>query len=254
MILKKTKNIIEKNKFNFIHLTTTSSTMDDAKINLKKLKSNFVIIADQQTRGKGRRGNTWFSPPGNLYCSIFFPLKRGYPTFSEFSVITPVIISKVLENFLDKKKISFKWPNDILLNGKKICGILLETKVLDNITALVIGIGVNLLSAPNLAEDHRVTTEPSSILDETNINLDPIDLSKSIAHHFSLRENQFRTLGFSKIREIWTERAAKIGKEILVCTPNSEYHGIFDSIDEKGQLIILNNGEKNKIAAAEIFF
>ena len=70
MNLKKTKNFLKKNKFYFMHLQTTPSTMDDAKINLKKLRSNFVIIADQQTKGRGRRGNTWISPPGNFYCSI----------------------------------------------------------------------------------------------------------------------------------------------------------------------------------------
>ena len=89
---------------------------------------------------------------------------------------------------------------------------------------------------------------------ETDVKLDQIDFSKSIAHHFALRENQLRTMGFPKIREIWMDRAAKLGKKITARTPNFEYHGIFDSVDEKGQLVLVNNGEKKKISAAEIFF
>jgi BirA family biotin operon repressor/biotin-[acetyl-CoA-carboxylase] ligase len=122
------------------------------------------------------------------------------------------------------------------------------------VTALVIGIGINLLSTPKLNEAHRVTTEPGSIFGETGIKLDPLNFSELIAHHYVLRENQFRTMGFSKIREIWMDRAAKLGAKIKARTPNFEYQGKFDSIDEKGQLIIINNGEKKKIAAAEIFF
>ena len=130
------------------------------------------------------------------------------------------------------------------IRNKKFC----------TVSALVIGIGVNLLSSPNLDQIKNGTIKPGSILGETGIKLDPIDFSELIAHHYALRENQLRTMGFSKIREIWMDRAAKLGKKITARTPNFEYQGIFDSVDEKGQLIIINNGEKKKIAAAEIFF
>ena len=111
-----------------------------------------------------------------------------------------------------------------------------------------------LLSSPNLDLIKNSTINPVSLLGETGIKLDPIDFSELIAHHYALRENQLRTIGFSKIREIWMDRAAKLGKKITARTPNFEYQGVFDSVDEKGQLIIINNGEKKKIAAAEIFF
>ena len=137
---------------------------------------------------------------------------------------------------------------------KKICGILLETRNFGTTPILVIGIGVNLLSSPNLDQIKNSTIKPGSILDETGVKLDPIDFSESIAHYYALRENQLRTVGFPKIRETWMDRAAKLGKKITARTPNFEYHGIFDSVDENGQLVIISNGEKKKIAAAEIFF
>ena len=113
---------------------------------------------------------------------------------------------------------------------------------------------MNLLSSPNLDQIKNSTIKPSSILGETGVKLDPIDFSESIAHQYALRENQFRTVGFPKMRETWMDRAAKLGKKIIARTPNFEYHGIFDSVDENGQLVIIDNGEKKKIAAAEIFF
>ena len=130
----------------------------------------------------------------------------------------------------------------------------METRNFGTVPALVIGIGVNLLSSPNLEQIKNSAVRPGSIMGETDVKLDQIDFSESIAHHFALRENQLRTMVFSKIREIWMDRAAKLGKKITARTPNFEYHGIFDSVDEKGQLVLVNNGEKKKISAAEIFF
>ena len=79
-------------------------------------------------------------------------------------------------------------------------------------SALVIGIGVNLLSSPNLDQIKNSTIKPGSILGETGVKLDPIDFSESIAHHYALRENQLRTMGFPKIRETWMDRAANLEK------------------------------------------
>ena len=100
----------------------------------------------------------------------------------------------------------------------------------------------------------QVTTEPGSIFNEVGVEIDPVEFCKSIANHYLFRESQFQEMGFSKIREIWMKRAANLGKEIVARTPSSEYRGIFDSIDEKGQLVLTNNMEQMKIAAAEIFF
>jgi BirA family biotin operon repressor/biotin-[acetyl-CoA-carboxylase] ligase len=242
-------------ELDFIILDEAESTNAEA-IKLAKLTDRpTFVIAKKQTNGRGRFERRWADPSGNFSGSILIKIDEDLQNLALRSFVTALSVFDAIDQDIGgEHELTIKWPNDILLNGKKICGILLETRNLDNIVALVIGIGINLLSAPNLDEAHKITTEPGSILGETGVRLDPVDLSKSIAHHFSLRENQFRTLGFSKIREIWMERAAKIGEEIIVRTPNSEYQGIFDSIDEKGQLIILKNGEKNKIAAAEIFF
>lgn len=242
-------------EFDYIYLDEAASTNSEALKLANFTDKPTFIVAKKQTNGRGRIDRFWVDPFGNFSGSILIKIDEDLQTLALRSFVTAVsVFDAIDEKIGNEHALTIKWPNDILLNGKKICGILLETKKLRQVTALVIGIGINLLSTPKLSEAHEITTEPGSIFDETGIKLDPLNFSELIAHHYVLRENQFRTMGFSKIREIWMSRAAKLGAKITARTPVFEYQGKFDSIDEKGQLIIINNGGKKKIAAAEIFF
>ena len=141
--------------FKFKNVTSTN----DVAINLIKedKKETGCIYAEIQTKGRGTRGRRWISQKGNFFGSIFFPLKNDYPPFNEFTIINPVIISGVMENFCEKKNISFKWPNDVFLNGKKICGILQELITLNSKKFLIIGIGINIVSNPNIKAKYETT-------------------------------------------------------------------------------------------------
>ena len=141
--------------FKFKNVTSTN----DVAINLIKKKEKEIgcVYADKQTKGRGTYGTQWISDKGNLFGSIFFPLKRNYPPFKEFSIITPVIITSVIEHFLEKKYISFKLPNDVLVNGKKICGILQELVTSNSKKFLIIGIGINIISNPNVNTKYQAT-------------------------------------------------------------------------------------------------
>ena len=141
--------------FKFKNVTSTN----DVAINLIKedKKETGCIYAEIQTKGRGTRGRRWISQKGNFFGSIFFPLKNDYPPFNEFTIINPVIISSVMENFCEKKNISFKWPNDVFLNGKKICGILQELITLNSKKFLIIGIGINIVSNPNINAKYETT-------------------------------------------------------------------------------------------------
>ena len=145
-------------KFKVFSYKSITSTNDIA-INLikKDKKENGCVHAIKQTKGRGTHGKRWISTKGNFFGSIFFPLKKNYPPFSEFTTINPVIISNVIENFCKKKNISFKWPNDVLVNKKKICGILQEHITLNNKPFLIIGIGLNVLSNPKITEKYQAT-------------------------------------------------------------------------------------------------
>ena len=155
--------------FELIKFESVTSTNDIA-INLIKEKKKKVgcVYADIQTKGRGMQGKDWISDKGNLFTSIFFPLEKNYPSFNEFSIINPVIISSVIENFCERKNISFKWPNDILVNKKKICGILQEIITLKEKKFLIIGIGLNIESNPNINDKYKAT----NILAETKKKTD----------------------------------------------------------------------------------
>ena len=145
-------------QFEIFKFESVSST-NDVAINLIKVKKKEIgcIYADVQTKGRGAKGKEWISEMGNLFGSIFFPLKNNYPPFNEFSMINPVIISEVIKKFCKKKKISFKWPNDIFVSEKKICGILQEVITFNNMKFLIIGIGINIISNPNIKASYEAT-------------------------------------------------------------------------------------------------
>ena len=120
-------------KFEIFKYDSVTST-NDVAINLIKLKNkeNGCVFANLQTKGRGTQGKRWISSKGNLFSSIFFHLKKNYPPFNEFSVINPVIISNVIKSFCKKSNVSFKWPNDVFIEGKKVCGILQEVITLNS--------------------------------------------------------------------------------------------------------------------------
>ena len=146
-------------KFKVMKFKTVYSTNDTA-INLIKNKRKKVgcVCAKKQTNGRGTHGKKWISKVGNLFLSIFFPLKKKYPPFSEFSIINPVIMSKVIKKFCHNKTVSLKWPNDVLVNGKKICGILQEVVISKNIKYLIIGIGINTKLSPKIKNKYKATS------------------------------------------------------------------------------------------------
>ena len=145
-------------KFKIFKFESVTST-NDVAINLIKEKHSEIgcIYAKKQTKGRGTYGKDWVSDEGNLFGTIFFPLKDDYPPFNEFSIINPVIISSVIQNFCKKKNISFKWPNDVFVNQKKICGILQELITVNSRKFLIIGIGLNIISNPKINTKYQTT-------------------------------------------------------------------------------------------------
>jgi len=145
-------------KFEIFKFDSVTSTNDIA-INLirKKGKEIGYVYAINQTRGRGTRGKEWISDKGNLFGSVFFPLRDNFPPFNEFSIINPIMISEVIKYFCKEQDITLKFPNDIFVNGKKICGILQELINLDDKKFLIVGIGVNITTNPNINKSYQAT-------------------------------------------------------------------------------------------------
>ena len=143
------KIILEKNNYKFSHLKKTESTMLEAQRYLKKNLQNFAIISDIQTNGKGRRGNIWHSPKGNIYCSMSFKNFLEKDKFSLFNILIAISIKMAFLKY-DNKEIKFKWPNDIFFENKKFGGIIAENYELSNQNFIIVGFGINILTYPKL--------------------------------------------------------------------------------------------------------
>ena len=185
-------------KFEIFKFESVTSTNDIA-INLikKQQKETGWVYAVTQTKGRGTHGKEWISDKGNLFGSIFFPLKNNYPSFNEFFTINPIIISDVIEHFCEKKNINLKFPNDIFVNRKKICGILQEHIVLNSKKFLIIGIGVKIVSNPNVNNTYQAT----NILLETQKKptiKEMIDLIISSYEKFFIDLNSYNYEHFKK--------------------------------------------------------
>ena len=144
-------------KFKIYKFKNVTSTNDIAIKLINKSKKKGCVCAESQTNGRGTYGKKWTSKKGNLFSSIFFQLKSNYPSFNEFSIINPVLISEVIKNYCKKKSINLKFPNDIFVNGKKICGILQELITFDSKNFLIIGIGINIISNPKIKNRYYAT-------------------------------------------------------------------------------------------------
>ena len=135
-------------KFNFKKVLSTNNTA--IKI-IKKTNLNYgMVISEYQKKGRGQYGRKWISIKGNLFVSFFFNLEKINISIKKLTKINCMLVKKAISNFY-KKKITFKSPNDLLINGKKICGILQESINKNNQRFLVVGIGINVVKSPNIA-------------------------------------------------------------------------------------------------------
>ena len=136
-------------KLKLIKFSSVKSTNDEAikKIKSKKILAG-IVYSYSQTKGRGMMGKKWISFNGNLFITIFFELKKNMPNYKEFSLINPLIIKRILTKYTSFQ-VKIKWPNDLLIKSRKVCGILQELIKIDNKSFLIIGIGINTLKSPN---------------------------------------------------------------------------------------------------------
>lgn len=174
-------------RFKIYNYKVIKSTNDIAMKLIKKNKNSGCVLAKNQTKGRGTRGKKWISKEGNLFTSIFFHLKKKYPPFNEFSIVNSLIVSNVIKNYCKKSSISLKFPNDILVNKKKICGILQEIITLRKKKFLIIGIGLNILSNPKFNDKYKAT----NIFKESKKKPTNIEVVKKIVISY---ENFFKDL------------------------------------------------------------
>lgn len=163
------------------------------------------------------------------------------------SFVTSLALYRAFEAVTGRPQdFALKWPNDVLMQGGKVAGILLES-IGDH---LAIGIGVNLAHAPSAAE-----VEPGAVTPvHLNGVVSPEDFLSALATAYAPLEDQFRTHGFAPIRRAWLAHAARLGEVIVARTMRDEVKGTFEDVDEQGNLILGTPKGRVKITAADVFF
>jgi BirA family transcriptional regulator, biotin operon repressor / biotin---[acetyl-CoA-carboxylase] ligase len=181
--------------------------------------ANTVVWALEQTKGRGRRGRDWISAPGNLFCSILLKPKYPIAECAKASFVASLAIhSAVAQVVADREcKVECKWPNDVLIDGQKVSGILLESQAKaymkdqpSMLDWLIVGIGINLAHSP--AE----TPYPSGYINAYRENiLTPEKMLEILLHHFQIWFELWENEGFGPIRSAWLERAKGLGDNII---------------------------------------
>lgn len=236
---------------NICYFEETDSTNTQAKT-LKGAAHGTLVVAGSQTSGRGRLGRTWESASSeNIYMTL-----RLKPDISadKAPMLTLVMALSVVQAIEDITGIrgNIKWPNDIVVNKKKICGILTEMSVdMTGIEYVVIGVGVNV-NTKDFPEEIRATA--SSLWAESGRESDCAEIIGKILERFEEHYDTFTgTMSFGELTDIYNSYLINRNKEVRVLEPEQEYSGYALGIDELGQLLVRReNGEIEKIFAGEV--
>ncbi len=214
------------------------------------------ILAGRQTLGRGRRGRGWHSPPGNFHATLLtFP--AGPPaTVALRSFAAALALRDALVTLTGlAAPFALKWPNDVLLNGGKLAGILLESAGAgDRLSHLAIGIGVNLIAAPDPATLEPGALAPVSLLAETGLRIAPETFLAHLAPACAAWEARLEAEGFAPLRAAWLAHAARLGDTITARTAARTRTGRFEDIDATGALVLADAEGRHAIPAAEVYF
>ncbi len=227
------------------------STNDDAMAMLRAGDpGGLFVVALSQTGGRGRHGRTWASPPGNLYASLGLVDAAPLVLAPQLGFVAGVALASALRSLCgDGAGLALKWPNDVLLGGAKLAGILLESTALPGgRLGCVVGFGVNCASHP---EDLPF---PASDLAEAGIHHAPMTVLAALAEAFAATLARWdRGTGFAAIRSDWLRLAAGLGEAIIVKTPAGVVEGRFEGIGPAGHLLVETTRGRVTIDAGDVF-
>jgi len=238
-----------------IYFRTIDSTNTYAlKLAARGAPEGTVVIAEEQTSGKGRLGRRWLSPPGKgIYLSVVLHPRIKLEFLTHFSILSALAVAETVEG-LSTSPPHIKWPNDILLSHKKVAGVLVELSTENDLVSyLIVGIGLNLLQEEkDFPPDLR--DEATSILIETG---EVVCREKVVVRLIHILEYWYKVLlasGPTPILERWKDYSYHwMGKEVKVVTPDGEFYGISEGIGDEGSFLVRRgDGELKEVWAADI--
>ncbi len=233
----------------------TFETIDSTNTCAKVLASCWavegtVIIAEEQTDGRGRLGRTWFASPGqNLTFSLVLRPPGPADDLNLLPLFVGVAVADAVQN-LTGLPAKCKWPNDIMINERKTAGILIEGSMKDSsVEFVIVGIGINVNQRefpPDLSE------KATSLALELGTEVDRAELFREIMRSLESRYEALRECGFQSIIPLWTERTSMIGRKISVSQNGVLMEGVAQGINEQGALVLGNNGNSVALMAGDV--
>ncbi len=239
--------------FRLLELGAVTSTNDVAReLADAGEPSGLFVRAERQTRGRGRLGRSWQSPAGNLYTTLLLRPRRPLAEIATLSLVTALALAEAVGTLSDgRARPRLKWPNDLLLDGAKVAGILLEATAdgRGGCLWLLIGIGVNIAASPGAAVPYPTTHLQRAGLPE----LTPRQLLPALAAQLGQRLDDWERAGFAALRQGWLDRAAGLGSAAEVKLGDRVVRGRLRDVDAGGALHLeLPDGSVERFAAGEI--
>ena len=237
-------------------LTLTDSTNAYAFRLATALTGPAWILAYEQTAGRGRRARVWSSPRGNFHATLLMRPSEPAARVALRSFAAALALRDAFVALTGlEAAFTLKWPNDVLLNGGKVAGILLESVAEgEGVALLAIGIGVNLIAAPDPGLLEAGAVPPVTLLAETGMRVSAEALLDHLAPAYARWEAVFMAEGFAPLRAAWLSHAARLGEVIRARTGTQSREGRFETIDQTGALILATDHGRTAIPAAEVFF
>jgi BirA family biotin operon repressor/biotin-[acetyl-CoA-carboxylase] ligase len=231
-----------------------TSTNDEAqRLAEAGAPAGLVVCAAEQTRGRGRHGRTWASPPGNLYASVLLRPDCALAVAGQLSLVASVALAEALVRIGPPEvEPTLKWPNDVLIDGAKTAGLLLEgaNRADGRADWVIIGSGVNIVSCPD------DTPYPATCLERHGFTtLRPLDVLGAYLVELDRWLGRWRRAGFGAVRSAWLARGHGLGSEVRLRLEGNEVGGRFLDLTHTGSLLLEQaGGRRREIAAGEVFY
>lgn len=234
-----------------VHESLGSTQDECARLAREGAAEGSVVQAREMTTGRGRHGRVWHAPRGNLYLSILLRPDENVQRAAQVSFVAAVAAAEAITPLMQNtESLQLKWPNDVLIQERKCCGILLESELDQNqqLTGLILGIGINISSAPEGTTTlHEAAKREAGTLDADMVR---DHLLAALAQKYEIWKSE----GFSLIREAWLARAFRLGQEISVKYGRDQVNGIFEGLDGDGVLMLKTGNKLLKIPAGDVFW
>ena len=238
---------------NIHYFDEAGSSNDIAKKMAETAEEGTIVIVEQQTGGRGRLGRQWASPKGGIWFSTILKPRIALAAASRLTLTFGLSVAKTLrQNGFDAK---IKWPNDVLVGGKKVSGILTEVEAeIDTVEYVVIGIGINAnMSLKDIPEDLRENS--TTLRDESGKSIDRVEFLQELLFEMEQEYIRFSTRPFNEIMDEIIALSDTIGKEVTVNMPNRIVEGVVVGISKTGALLLKkSDGEIEEIIAGRCMY